>query len=142
MGCLRSCGKIKYSERWEVPTNKPGRKPRIAKPGASSGNGTKADAIRDVAKSLPQPVRPRDVRDVLAGQGIHTSSTVIGKVLTAMGMRRRRRRKAAAGTSAPAARSTTASLSIDDLVAAKKLVAQVGSVEKVKAALAALARLG
>ncbi|HUY34871.1 MAG TPA: hypothetical protein VMV69_19145 [Pirellulales bacterium] len=79
---------------------------------------------------------------MLAGQGIHTSSTVIGKVLTAMGMRRRRRRKAAAGTSAPAARSTTASLSIDDLVAAKKLVAQVGSVEKVKAALAALARLG
>jgi len=35
----------------------------------------------------------------------------------------------------------TEGFSIDDLVAAKKLVGQVGSIEKVKEALAALARL-
>jgi len=34
------------------------------------------------------------------------------------------------------------SISIDDLVAAKKLVGQVGGIEKVKEALAALAKLG
>ncbi|HVC98645.1 MAG TPA: hypothetical protein VND64_33570 [Pirellulales bacterium] len=115
---------------------------RRANPAASTNGaagGTKAEAIRTVAKSLPKPVRPRDVRSELAKQGIEASTTFIGKVLRSAGMKRKRRRKAAAGTAAPA---VAASLSIDDLVAAKKLVGQVGSIEKVKVALAALARLG
>jgi len=95
-----------------------------------------------VAKSLPKPFRPRDVRAELAKQGIEATTTFIGKVLRSAGMKRKRRRKAAAGGTAPAVAATSASLSIDDLVAAKKLVGQVGSIEKVREALAALARLG
>jgi len=102
--------------------------------------GTKADAIRSVAKSLPKPFRPRDVRVELAKQGIDATTTFIGKVLRSAGMKRKRRRKAAAGNGAPAVANN--SLNINDLVAAKKVVEQVGSVEKVREALVALGRLG
>jgi hypothetical protein len=54
--------------------------------------------------------------------------------------KRRRRRKAAAGSATVVANST--SLNINDMVAAKKVVSQVGSIAKVKEALTALARLG
>jgi hypothetical protein len=54
--------------------------------------------------------------------------------------KRRRRRKTVAGSATIVPNS--AGLNIDDLVAAKKLVGQVGSIEKVKEALTALARLG
>lgn len=122
------------------------KKPATTKNAAASANGaagvTKADQIREVAKGMTKPVRPMDVRAALAAKGVDVSYTQVGQVLSSMGMKRkRRRRKAAAGTAAPAARTTSASLSIDDLVAAKKLVAQVGSIEKVKEALSALARL-
>jgi hypothetical protein len=56
-----------------------------------------------------------------------------------MGMKKKRRRRKAAAV-APAATST--GLNINDLVAAKKVVGEVGSIAKVKEALAALARLG
>ncbi len=132
--------KIKYSERRGAlrPTAK---KPRTATPAASSAGGTKAEAIRDVAKGMEKPFRPRDVRDVLATQGIDASTTQIGQVLRSMGMRRKRRRKATAAGGTPAAGADSAGLNINDLVAAKKLVGQVGSIEKVREALAALARL-
>ena len=81
------------------------------------------------------------MRAELAKQGIDATTTFIGKVLRAAGMKRKRRGKAAAGNAAPAVAATSAPLSIDDLVAAKKLVGQVGSIEKVREALAALARL-
>jgi len=115
-------------------------KPAAKDSAASTNGGTKAEAIRAVAKSLPKPFRPLDVRAELAKQGIDATTTFIGKVLRAVGMKRKRRSKVAAGSATPTA--TSAALSIDDLVAAKKLVGQVGSVEKVRAALAALARLG
>jgi hypothetical protein len=121
------------------------RKPQTTAPAASTNGaagGTKADAIRTVARSLPRPFRPRDVRAVLAEQGINTSTTFIGKVLRSAGMKRKRRRKATTGKSAPTVAANSAGLNIDDMVAAKKLVGQVGSIEKLKEALAALARLG
>ena len=152
---VRLTGKIKYSERREAPTKKPGPKPRSAKPAASAAGqthaagGTKAEAIRAVAKSLPKPFRPLDVRAELAKQGIDATTTFIGKVLRAAGMKRKRR-KAANGSSIPSPSDVRAAIlarrnapvTIDDLVAAKKLVGQVGSIEKVREALAALARLG
>jgi hypothetical protein len=124
--------------------SKPGRKPQPAAPAAPSTNGaTKADQIREVAGAMEKPVRPKDVVATLAAQGVDVSFPHVAKVLASMGMKKRkRRRRKAAGSTAPAAHSTPASLSIDDLVAAKKLVGQVGSIEKVKEALAALARLG
>ena len=115
---------------------------RAAKKTAASTNGsagaTKADQIREVAGGMEKPVRPRDVVAALKDRGVNVSSAQVSTVLLAMGMkkRKRRRRKMAAGST-----NNSASLNINDLVLAKKLVAQVGSVEKVREALAALARL-
>jgi len=135
---LASKVKSRYGKK--KTRKKRGRKPRTTAPAAQAANGTKAAAIRAVAKTLPKPFRPRDVRAVLAEQGIEATTTMIGKVLRSMGLKRRRPKRAVGGAP-PALRSTSASLSIDDLVAAKKLVGQIGSIEKVREALAALARL-
>ncbi|HEV3022176.1 MAG TPA: hypothetical protein VGX76_06900 [Pirellulales bacterium] len=124
---------------------RPAPKAATAKPAASTSReagGTKADAIRDVARGMEKPVRPRDVIAVLKAQGVNASSAQVSTVLRGMGMKRRRRRKATVGGPAPTVAANSAGLNIDDMVAAKKLVGQVGSIEKVKEALAALARLG
>jgi len=115
--------------------------PKAAKSAAStngSAGATKADQIRDQAKSMPKPVRPKDVVAALKERGVDVLHTHVSQILASMGMKKKR--KAAVGGAAPAVASN--GLNIDDLVAAKKLVAQVGSVEKVREALAALARLG
>jgi len=148
---------VKYAGKQKKPATakkKHGRKATGAKASAaptnaSSAGGTKAEAIRAVAKSLPKPFRPLDVRAELAKQGIDATTTFIGKVLRAAGMKRKRR-KAANGSGIPSPSDVRAAIlarrnapvTIDDLVAAKKLVGQVGSIEKVREALAALARLG
>ncbi|HEV3023151.1 MAG TPA: SOS response-associated peptidase [Pirellulales bacterium] len=100
---------------------------RAAAPASSSPGSTKADAIRDVAKGMEKPVRPRDVIAALKAQGVKASSAQVSTVLRGMGMRRRRRRKSAAGGPATAVAANSAGLNIDDLVAAKKLVGEVGS---------------
>ena len=112
---------------------------RVAAPAPSTNGATKADQIREVAGGMEKPVRPRDVIAVLKEKGVTASSAQVSTVLRAMGMKRKRRRRkmAVAGSVAVASNS----LNIDDLVAAKKLVGQVGSIEKVREALAALARL-
>ncbi|HVC92697.1 MAG TPA: hypothetical protein VND64_03355 [Pirellulales bacterium] len=128
-----------------------GRKKRAAKQAMKSvasthstgiGTGTKADLIRDAARGMKKPIRPRDVVATLKDQGTDVSRTQVSQVLARMGMKRKRRGsgKAAAGSAARSTNST--SISIDDLVAAKKLVGQVGSIEKVREALSALSRLG
>jgi arginine repressor len=124
---------------------KRGTKKTTKKKAAPSTNGaagsTKADQIRDQAKSMPKPVRPKDVVAALKERGVEVLHTHVSQVLASMGMKKKRRkRKAAVAGAAPAVASN--GLSIDDLVAAKKLVSQVGSVEKVREALTALARLG
>jgi arginine repressor len=132
-----------YSVKAYSAKKKAGKKTAKATKSTPSTNGassTKADRIREVAKGMAKPVRPRDVQAVLATQGIRASSPQISRVLKSMG--RKRRRKAAAGGATRALTSSSTEISIDDLVAAKKLVGQVGSIEKVRGALAALARLG
>ncbi|HUY35811.1 MAG TPA: hypothetical protein VMV69_23915 [Pirellulales bacterium] len=133
--------KVKSRYGLKTSRKKPGRKPQAAMASTHGTRGTKADAIREIAKSVPKPFRPRDVRAVLAEQGIAATTTLIGKVLRSMGMKRKRRRKTIVVGAARAVSAHSASVSIDDLVAAKKLVGQIGSIEKVKEALAALARL-
>ena len=80
---------------------------------------------------------------MLKEQGIEVSSAQVSTTLKAMGMRRTRRgRKAGTVASAvPRATSKSDSISINDLIAAKRLVNQLGSVEAVSQALSALARL-
>jgi hypothetical protein len=88
---------------------------------------------------MPKPVRPKDVVAALKDRGVDVLHTHVSQILASMGMKKKKR-KTAVGSAAPAVASN--GLKIDDLVAAKKLVGQVGSIEKVREALAALTRLG
>lgn len=115
-----------------------GAKKRRAK-AAANGESSKADQIRDTARALGSPVRPRDVIAKLHEKGIEASRAQVSSVLRKMGMRRRRRGKAPAGAAHTAAR--TEKWTIQDLVAAKKMAQELGGIEKAREALAALSRL-
>jgi hypothetical protein len=93
--------------------------------------------IRQIAKELPNPIRPRDIIAALKGKGIEVSSAQVSTTLRASGFRRRRR-KTAVRAEAPSANG----LSIDALLAAKALIAKVGSVDVAEEALRVLKRLG
>jgi arginine repressor len=111
---------------------------------ASNGSAetSKAERIRQVAKAMKKPVRPRDVIAALAAEGITVSSALVSMTLKGMGMRRRRRgRKSAGAAPGRPAMSASGTLSLDSLLAAKKLVVALGSVEAAKTAVDALAKL-
>jgi lambda repressor-like predicted transcriptional regulator len=108
---------------------------------SSAGETSKAQRIRDVAKALGKKVRPRDVIAELAKEGITVSSQQVSSTLRAAGYRRKRRgRKVAAATAAAA--SSSNGLNLDALIAAKALIAKVGSVEAAEDALRAMKKLG
>jgi t-SNARE complex subunit (syntaxin) len=105
---------------------------------SASANGTsKAESIRHVAQGMEKPVRPRDVIAKLVERGILASSAQVSQVLKAMGMKRRKRR----GRRAVVNTTVASTLSLESLLAAKKLVNQLGSVEAAKSAVDALAKL-
>jgi hypothetical protein len=106
---------------------------------APSNHSTKAEQIRQAAKSLGRKVRPRDVIAKLAEQGVIVSSAHVSAVLASMGMKRRRR---GGRRAVPMVETIASTLTLDSLLAAKKLVSQLGSVEVAKTAVDALARLG
>ncbi|HVX64377.1 MAG TPA: hypothetical protein VHC19_27385 [Pirellulales bacterium] len=144
---LALASKIKYDRAAKGGAKKGGRKKK-ARAGARSGGGAergqKAEAIRSAARSIGGKVRPRDVIAMLKEQGIEVSSAQVSTTLKSMGMRRTRRgRKGKVGAvaAAPRAASRSEAISIDDLIAAKKLVNQLGSVEAASQALSALAKL-
>ncbi|HET6883879.1 MAG TPA: hypothetical protein VFI31_27240 [Pirellulales bacterium] len=145
--------KIKYKDgprRGRRP-GKPGRKAvrMSASPAFASmetaGDERKADSIRRVAQGMGKRVRPRDVIAALRAEGIEVSFAQVGQVLKTMGMRRRRRgrKSARAGTNSARATHATAgtSISLDALIAAKKLADQLGGVQAAKQAMDALAKL-
>jgi len=136
----KKVGKKKAADRMEkaeVWAKSAGRMEKAVAWANGAASSTKADLIRETAKGMAKPVRPRDVVAALKERGVEVLHTHVSQVLASMGMKKKKR-KAAAGT-APVAEN---SLNINDLVMAKKLVSQVGSIEKVREALAALARLG
>ncbi|HWB14103.1 MAG TPA: hypothetical protein VG826_33060 [Pirellulales bacterium] len=115
-----------------------------AAPAAPNGSAatSKAERIRQVAKAMKKPVRPRDVIAALAGEGIAVSSAQVSMTLRAMGMRRKRRgRKPVEAAHSRPATAASGTLSLDSLLAAKKLVVALGSVEAAKSAVDALAKL-
>jgi hypothetical protein len=112
--------------------------------GGPVGDESKADSIRRIAGGMGKRVRPRDVVAALREEGITVSSAQVGNVLKRMGMRRRRggRRGAAARSAGRAARSTNSqAISLEALIAAKKLADQLGGVQAAKEAMDALAKL-
>jgi arginine repressor len=115
------------------------------KKAAAATNNTaetsKAQRIRDVAKTLGRKVRPRDVIAELAREGITVSSAQVSSTLRAAGYRRKRRGRKVASVRAAAASSSNG-LNLDALIAAKALIAKVGSVEVAEEALRAMKKLG
>ena len=115
-----------------------GKKAAAAKNGA--GETSKAQRIRDVAKTLGRKVRPRDVIAELAKEGVTVSSAQVSMTLRSAGYRRKRRgRKAAAAVSHPASGN---GLNVEALIAAKALIAKVGGVEAAEEAIKVLKKLG
>jgi predicted nuclease with RNAse H fold len=112
--------------------------PRAKKP--SGDQPSKAQRIRDVAKALGKKVRPRDVIEKLAKEGVKVTSPQVSSVLRAAGYRRKRRTKKVSAKSASAAQRNR--LNVEALLATKALVAKLGSVEVAEQALSVLKKLG
>jgi arginine repressor len=128
-----------------------GKKPAAAKSSSSkkavaastssaASQVNKAQRIREVAKTLGKKVRPRDVIAELAKEGVSVSSAQVSTTLSAAGYRRKRRGKKVGGAAAHPASGN--GLNLEALIAAKALIAKVGSVEAAQEALAVLKKLG
>ncbi len=138
--------KIKYGK----PTGKrPGKKkagraaahrngkPTKAKAVASKSGTSKAQAIRDAMDKLGHRTRPRNIIAHLYEQGVKVAAAQVSAVRKALGKRKRR----AVTAIAPAAPTHDLGLSLEHLVAAKKLTDQVG-LQQARKALEILAKLG
>ena len=140
-------GKIKYGPAATKKSAKKDRRAkrlgkRVASSNGAAVRGSKAAAIRSAAKSLGKKVRPRDVIAKLKEQGIAVTSAQVSTTLKRMGMRPKGQdRKARAAAAASPAANGSRSITINDLIAAKKLVEQLGGVEAASQALSALAKL-
>jgi hypothetical protein len=98
----------------------------------------KSEEIRKVAKSMKEKgetPRPVAIIAVLKKQGITVSSPQVSMVLKRMGLPGRRR-QAAGGVVA----AKGGAISVDDLLAAKKLASHFGGTARALAALEALQR--
>ena len=117
-------------------------KKKVAKAGIN-----KSEEIRKLATELKakgEKVRPVTIQTMLRKRGIEVAAPQVSMVLKGMGFRPRKRRKsgevAAAKGTKPRAAARSAQLSIDDLLAAKKIVEQFGGADRAIAAIAALKR--
>ena len=149
-----------------APKAKPARKPaakqkppkRSGKPGRKAlGKGAakdvnKSEEVRKLAaatKASGNKPRPSVIVAELAKRGIHVAMAQVSVVLKKMGFRPLSKRRknsesvAAAGSPKAAARKTAAagSISLDELLAAKKAVATLGGTEHALEAIQALKRL-
>jgi hypothetical protein len=110
----------------------------------------KSEEIRKLAKAMQEKSeKPRPVAIIAAlkKQGIDVSSPQVSMVLKRMGFRPRKRRKngsAKETVGVAAARKPSAGrtdkISIEDLLAAKRVVAQLGGTDRALATIAALKR--
>jgi hypothetical protein len=124
------------------------KKPAPEKKAAKDLN--KSEEIRKLAtlmKAKGEKPRPVVIVATLKKQGIVVSSPQVSMVLKRMGFRPRKRRKngsvpASAAVAAARKPSTgrTGTISIEDLITAKKVVSQLGGTDRALAAIAALKR--
>jgi hypothetical protein len=104
----------------------------------------KSAEIRRVAAAMKEKgEKPRPIVIIaqLKKQGVEVSSPQVSMVLKRMGFRPRKRRggEAAGKVQRPSGRS--ALISVEDLIAAKRLVSHFGTADRALAAIAALKRL-
>lgn len=111
----------------------------------------KSAAIRDYYKENPK-VKPKDVVEALGKQGVEVTAQQVSTVrMNAIkaGLlpkpRKTRKRKpgrpAKAAASAAPRTSKAKGISVEDLVVAKRLVAQMGGVDKARETIAALSKI-
>ena len=101
----------------------------------------KSEEIRKVARVMKEKgEKPRPVAIIAAlkKQGVAVSSPQVSMVLKKMGFQPRRRRAAATVASGRVAGRRGGALSVEDLLAAKKLVGHFGGTARALAALEAL----
>jgi transposase len=107
----------------------------------------KSEEIRTVARAMQakgEKPRPVTIIATLKKQGVEVSSPQVSMVLKRMGFRPRKRSKTSAGAPATGARPKMAArvkggpLSVDDLIAAKRLVGHFGGTDRALAAIEAL----
>ena len=125
------------------------KKPTPEKKAAKDVN--KSEEIRKLATAMKvkgEKPRPVAIIAALKKQGIDVSSPQVSMVLKRMGFRPRKRRKngsaketvGVAAARKPATTGRTDRISIEDLITAKKVVAQLGGTDRALATIAALKR--
>jgi hypothetical protein len=118
---------------------------------AKAKDVNKSEEIRKIANSMKakgEKPRPVTIITALGKQGIEVSSPQVSMVLKRMGFRPRKRRKGGKAAAArpaaakkPVARGKAATtISVDDLLAAKKVAEKFGSAEQAIKVLEALKR--
>ena len=111
------------------------------------GDALSANTIRKVAKELQakgEKVRPVTIVEILKKRGIKIAPPQASMVLGKMGFKRKKRRKsgATAGAAGPVVKKASKStLSIEDLLKAKKMAEEFGGAEKLVNAISALVEL-
>jgi transposase len=117
------------------------------KKSAAKAEVNKSEEIRKLAKELQakgEPVRPKTIVEILKKRGIKIAPPQASMVLKKAGFRPRKRRKsgAAAVAAVPVVKKTSKStLSIEDLLRAKKMAEEFGGAEKLVNAISALVEL-
>jgi hypothetical protein len=104
----------------------------------------KSEEIRKVATSMKaknEKPRPVKIIELLKKQGIEVSSPQVSMVLKKMGFRPRKRAKTGAVKPTSVKPNRNGAVTIEDLIAAKKVVGQFGSADKAIAAIQALKQL-
>ena len=124
------------------------KKPTPEKKAAKDVN--KSEEIRKLATAMKvkgEKPRPVAIIAALKKQGIDVASPQVSMVLKGMGFRPRKRRKnggvketVGVATTRKTATGGTGTISIEDLLAAKKVVAQLGGTDRALATIAALKR--
>jgi hypothetical protein len=118
-----------------------------ARRGRSQEGVNKSQAIRDQLQANPN-ASPKDIAAALQAQGVNVSSQLVSNVKTAIGKKKGKRGRGAGrpagarrGATRRAGRLGVDSISVQDLMEAKRVVEQVGSVAAVRKALDALESL-
>ena len=125
----------------------PMAKKTAPKKSAAKAEVNKSEEIRKLAKELQakgEPVRPVTIVEILKKRGIKIAPPQASMVLKGMGFKRRKRRKSgvAVGAAGPVVKKASkSSLSIEDLLKAKKMAEEFGGAEKLVNAISALVEL-
>lgn len=102
----------------------------------------KSDHVRRYL-SQHSSAKPKEIYEALTGEGVDVSMALINRIKYGPGSGRKGKRGGRRRRAAAAATATNGSnqLSLANLLAAKKLVDQLGSIESAKQAVDALAKL-